>query len=68
MTHNINGAIITNDGVEAIKTIQEYNSDLINSIELEMESIISDESSENIRQRLSDLLMIKKLLTDIAKK
>lgn len=67
MTHNINGAIITTDGVEAIKTIQEYGLDLISPIDTEIENIISNESSEDIRKRLSDLLLIKRLLKGISK-
>ena len=67
MTHNIDGAIINKKMIEALITIQEYGAEIISPIEAEMENIISDESSTDVRKRLSDLLMIKRLLTDLAK-
>ncbi|NDV97057.1 hypothetical protein D0T84_19410 [Dysgonomonas sp. 521] len=68
MTHNINGVVITDDVIEAMKTIQECSSEIIKPIDMEMEYIILDDSSPNIHKRLSDLLLIKRLLTGIANK
>lgn len=72
MTHNIDGAIITNDVIQAIKTIQEYNDKATDIVEKEMNILISrgrtsEESSDEILKRLEDLNFIKSLLTGIAK-
>ncbi|NDV96459.1 hypothetical protein D0T84_16280 [Dysgonomonas sp. 521] len=72
MIHNIDGAIITNDVIQAIKTIQEYKDNATCIIEKEMNILISrgrtsEESSDDILNRLEDLNFIKSLITGIAK-
>lgn len=72
MTHNIDGAIITNDVIQAIKTIQEYDDRAVCVIDKEMSLLISQraniqESDGEIMARLEDLNFIKSLLTGIAK-
>ncbi|MFV0538834.1 MAG: hypothetical protein ACK5M3_15940 [Dysgonomonas sp.] len=72
MTHTIDGAIITNDVIKAVKTIQEYDDKATRIIEKEMNILISrgrtsEESSDEILNRLEDLNFIKSLLMGIAK-
>lgn len=71
MTHNIDGAIFNKDVVQAIKTVQEYNDKATGIIEKEMNILISrgrtsEDSSDEILERLEDLNFIKSILISIS--